>query len=181
MTLDDFSKHLKGQYLLLRDTAVRERLAVVAANRVSALVKRRVFRDGVAQDGSQIGQYSTKPGWFTTSAPGLPKLSPKGKPPSKRAKKTIYSESGYKGYRNEVGRQSAKVDLNLTGSTFNGVGVGVNSDGLPSFGIKTKEAVERINGNEDRFSCITITPNDQERNDGREDALAELKFILGLF
>jgi hypothetical protein len=180
MTLDDFQKHLQARGRLLRDPALRERLGVVAANRVSALVKRRVFRDGIAQDGSNIGQYSTKPGWFTTSAPGLPKLSPKGKPPSNRAKKTIYSETGYKGYRNELGRQSAKVDLNLSGATFNGVGVGVGADGLPAFGIKTKEAVERIAGNEDRFDCITVTPNEQERSEGRADALEELKFILGI-
>lgn len=180
MTLYDFEKELQARVRLLSDPALRERLAVVAANRVSASVKRRVFRDGIAQDGSPIGQYSTKPGWFTTSAPGLPKLSPKGKPPSNRAKKTIYSEIGYKGYRDAVGRQSNKVDLNLSGSTFNGVGVGVGADGLPAFGIKTKEAVERIEGNEDRFSCITVTPNEQERNEGRSDALAELKVILGI-
>ena len=180
MNLSDFGEKLHGLAALLRDPAIRERMSIVAANQVSAEVKRRVFQNGIAQDGSQIGKYSTKEGWFSTSRPGLPKISAKGKPPSNRAKKTLYSATGYKGYREAVGRQSGKVDLNLTGSTFNGVGTGVGRDGLPAFGIKTTEAKNRIAGNEERFDCITVTPNEQERESGREAAKRELQFILGI-
>lgn len=178
MNLDDFSDLMRTRARLLQDAGLRERLALVAANTVSALVKRRVFRDGIAQDGSTIGSYSTKPGHFSTSIRGLPRLSPKGKPPSKRAQKTYYSESGYKGFRDAVGRQSGHIDLNLTGATFNGTGVGVGASGLPGFGIKTKEARDRIEGNEGRFDCVTVTPNESERKEGREAAKREIQFIL---
>jgi hypothetical protein len=178
MTLSEFSNTLNARAALMKDPALRERLGVVAANEVSAMVKRRVFRDGVSTDGSQIGQYSTKPGWFSTSTRGLPKLAPKGKNGSTRAKKTIYSEQGYRGFRVAVGRQAGKVDLNLTGATFRGVGVGIGGNGLPAFGITTQEALQRIEGNEERFDTVTVTPSEQERVAGREAARRELKFIL---
>lgn len=180
MSIDEFSQVLAQRVKLLESPAIRERLSLVAANQVSALVKRRVFRDGIAQDGNSIGNYSTKPAWFPAKGKGLPALAPKGKPPSKRAKKTVYSSQGYKGYREMVGRQSNVVDLNLTGSTFNGVGTGVGPSGIPAFGIKTKEAIDIIDGNEQRFNKVTITPNAAEVKAGREAAQNELKFILGL-
>ena len=180
MTLAELQQQLEARAKLLNDAGLKERLAIVASNEVSASVKRRVFRDGIAQDGSQIGSYSTTPARFSISTPGLPKLSPKSKPPSTRAKKTYYSESGYKGFRNAVGRQNQKVDLNLSGATFQGVGTGVAPSGVPAFGIRTKEALQRIEGNEERFNCITITPNELERKAGIEAALRELKFILNI-
>lgn len=178
MNLKEFSETMQARARLLQDPALRERLGVVAANEVSAIVKRRVFRDGISADGSQIGQYSTKPAYFSVSKPGVPKIAPKGK--TKRAKKTYYSATGYKGYRSAVGRQSGKVDLNMTGATFGGVGVGTAQNGLPAFGIKTNEALQRIEGNEDRFDKVTVTPNESERLAGRDAALRELKFVLGL-
>lgn len=180
MDLKEFAETMRVRAALLNDPDLRERLGVVACNQVNAEVKRRVFRDGVAMDGSQIGRYSTKPGYFSISQPGLPKIAPKGKNGSKRAKKTFYSEEGYRGYRQAVGRQVGKVDLNMTGATFNGVGVGVGSNGMPAFGIRTKEALDRIEGNEERFSKITVTPSEQERLEGRNAALRELKFVLGI-
>ena len=178
MTLDEFSFSMKAKQALLKDPALRERLALVAANAVTVLVKRRVFRDGIAQDGSLIGKYSTKPAYFGIKTPGVPKLAAKGKTP--RAKSSYYAKGGYAEYRQAVGRQSAKVDLNLSGATFLGVGAGVNGSGLPAFGIKTKEAQERIEGNELRFDCVTVTPNEAERQAGRDAATQEIKFILGI-
>lgn len=179
MTLDEFVAVLHARAALLRDPALRERLALIAANRVSALVKRRVFQNGTAQDGSAIGQYSTKPGYFSVNNPGVPKIAPKSKV-GRKGNKSFYSETGYAGYRKAVGRQSQKVDLNLSGATFQGVGVGTGLNGLPAFGIKTKEALQRIEGNEDRFDCVTVTPNQQERESAREDVREELRIILGI-
>lgn len=170
---------LRGRVAILQDRALRERLALVAANRVSALVKRRVFQNGTAQDGSSIGDYSTKPAYFSTNKPGVPKIAPKSKV-GRKGNKTYYAAGGYAEYRKAVGRQSAKVDLNLTGATFAAVGVGQSANGLPAFGIKTKEALHRIEGNEDRFNAVTVTPNQQEIESAREDVRKEIRIALGI-
>ena len=179
MTNAEFVAILRQRAAALSDPALRDRLATVAALRVSADVKRRVFQNGTAQDGSQIGQYSTRPAYFSTSIPGVPKISPKSKV-GRKGNKTFYSETGYSGFRKAAGRQSVKVDLNLTGATFHGVGVGVASNGIPAFGIKTNEALKRIEGNEDRFDCVTVTPNEQEIESAREDVREELRIVLGI-
>lgn len=180
MDLKEFAETMRVRAALLNDPDLRERLGVVACNEVSAIKKREVFRDGIAMDGSQIGRYSTKPAYFSVSQPGLPKIAPKEKNGSKRAKKTFYLEEGYKGYRQAVGRQGGKVDLNMTGATFNGVGVGVGSNGMPAFGIRTREALVRIEGNEEHFGKNIMTPGENIRLAGRNAALRELKFVLGI-
>ncbi len=179
MTSTEMVAVLRGRIAILQDRALRERLALVAANRVSALVKRRVFQNGTAQDGSAIGDYSTKPAYFATNKPGVPKIAPKSKV-GRKGNKTYYAAGGYAEYRKAAGRQSAKVDLNLTGATFAGVGVGQSGNGLPAFGIKTKEALQRIEGNEDRFNCVTVTPNQEEIESAREDVRKEIRITLGI-
>ena len=87
MTPNELSARLRIMQEALQNPALRDRMAVAACNQISALVKRRVFRDGIAQDGGKIGSYSTKPAYFSTSIPGLPKVAPKGK--AKRAKRPI--------------------------------------------------------------------------------------------
>lgn len=180
MTLDDFSKTMSERAALLADPSLRERLAVVAANTVIVLVKRRVFRDGIAQDGSLIGKYSTTEAWYPIFKPGVPKISPKGKPENSKAKKTFYSETGYSGYRARLGRQNSKVDLNLSGGTFNAVKIGVGEKGITGMGVITALARDIIEGNEARFDCVTVTPNEEERAAGRDAAKRELEFILGI-
>jgi len=179
MTTEEFIAILNARTALLNDPNLRERLALIAANRVSAEVKRRVFFRGVAQDGSQIGQYSKKPAYFPKSTPGLPKLPGRSKV-GRKGNKTYYSPAGYAGYRAATGRQNSKVDLNMTGATFDAVGVGNGPNGLPAFGIKTKEALNRIEGNEQRFQAVTVTPNDVEVQSAREDVREELRFIFGI-
>lgn len=180
MTLEEFVELNKAKIRLLEDRELNERLGVVACNRVSALVKRRVFSEGEAQDGSKIGSYSTKEGWFTTNTPGLPKLSPKGKGPKPRAKKTVYQEQGYKGFRTAVGRQSSYVDLNLTGSLFRSVGVGQGRGGTIAFGIKNDASADIMQGHEEKYSKIIATPNAQEIESAHDDVREELAIILRL-
>ena len=179
MTGTEFAAILRQRAAILQNSALRERLALVAAMRVSALVKRRVFQNGAAQDGSQIGTYSRKPGYFPTNTPGLPKIAPKSKV-GRKGNKTYYAAGGYAEYRKAAGRQSAKVDLNLTGATFFGVGVGTGTNALPAFGIKTKEALDRIEGNEARFDAVTVTPNKEEIESAHEDVRKEIRIALGI-
>lgn len=179
MTNQELVAVLRGRIAALQNPALRERLAIVAANRVSALVKRRVFQNGLAQDGSKIGTYSTKPAYFATNKPGVPKIAPKSKV-GRKGNKTYYAAGGYAEYRKAAGRQSQTVDLNLTGATFSGVGVGQAANRLPGFGIKTKEALQRIEGNEARFDAVTVTPNKEEIESARKDVRKEIRIILGI-
>jgi len=86
-------------------------------------VKRRIYLEGRAADGSDIGQYSTRPIYIN------PKNSPKdfGRPIGKTGSKfktgekkgqdhkTRYFPDGYKGFRNSIGRPVNKVNLSLSG------------------------------------------------------------------
>lgn len=62
-------------------------------------MSQRIFEQGEAADGSQIGQYSTTPGTY-----GMP------------GKKAKFYPGGYKQFKQDVGRQSSFVDLKLTRS-----------------------------------------------------------------
>jgi len=177
MTLEEFIEANRAKIRLLEDRALNERLGVVACNRISALVKRRVYRDGIAQNGSPIGRYSTKEGYFTTSLPGLPKIAPKSKV-GRKGNKTFYSKTGYKGYREAVGRQSETVDLNLTGATFQATGVGQGQGGKIAFGIKNRRAAEIMDSNEQRFGKIIASPNQTEVESAHDDVREELAIIL---
>lgn len=180
MSLEEFIALNKAKIQLLQDRELNERLGIVACNRVSALVKRRVFSDGVAQDGSKIGSYSTKEGWFSINTPGIPKLTAKGKGEKPRAKKTFYSERGYRGFREAVGRQSSYVDLNLSGSLFRSVGVGQGSAGNIAFGIKNAPSADIMDGHEEKYGKIILSPNREEIESAHEDVREELAIILKL-
>ena len=98
-----------------------ERLTKEVAIGVRASNMRRVHNEGKAVSGSLIGSYSTKPMYVN------PKNSPRrfstgGKKSDKpifkngKSRKTKYFKDGYKGFRNEIGRETAYVNLQLTGT-----------------------------------------------------------------
>lgn len=92
----------------------------VAAYTTTALMGERIFDEGRTTDGATIGQYDDKPMYVSLAAIPRPKGAPTGKTGKSKFKdgkvhKSKYFEEGYKGYRGNVGRQVAKVDLSLTG------------------------------------------------------------------
>ncbi len=183
MTTEEFIAILNARTALLNDPNLRERLALIAANQVSVDVKRRVFQKGIAQDGLEIGKYSSTSAYFPINKPGLPSINPLGKnrrKPGQKQNKTFYAKDGYSQYRKRVGRQNNRVDLNLTGSTALAVGVGQVDNRLPAFGIKNADAVKIIDGNEQRFKANIITPSKSEVEAAREAVREELRFIFGI-
>lgn len=86
-------------------------------------IKRRIFNEGMATDGGEIGQYSTKPIYVnpvnSPAAFGRPigKTGSKFKTGTKKGQdhKTRYFPNGYKGFRDAIGRPTDKVNLSLSG------------------------------------------------------------------
>lgn len=92
----------------------------IAAFTTTAQMGERIFDEGKKEDGSEIGQYSTKPTYISLAVAPKPKGRPTGKTGKSKFKngedhKSKYFPSGYKGYRENIGRQTAHVDLSLTG------------------------------------------------------------------
>lgn len=93
----------------------REVLLALRASNVN-----RVHNQGKAVDETEIGKYSVKPMYINpNNSPN--KFSGKGKYGESKFKngnehKTRYFEDGYKGFRNINGRDTSKVNLQLTGS-----------------------------------------------------------------
>lgn len=96
----------------------------IAAYTTTAKMGERIFDEGRTTEGTTIGQYDDEPMYVSLAV--APK--PKGRPIGKTGKskftsgkkagqdhKSRYFPTGYKGYRDNVGRQTAKVDLSLTG------------------------------------------------------------------
>jgi len=189
ISIQEYKKRLKIVVELLKNTPrLIQNIAVVAGKAMYAEFVQRIFSKGLAADGSPIGSYSTKPAYFSPKqkgAAGVPKpriglpttrvvkgkrvpaLSPIGKNgqtvfKNGRPHKTAYVKDGYKGFRKLVGRQSGKVDLNLTGSLFLSVQLATTKSGVILF-FATQNEADKARGNEKKFGKIIFNINSTEQ------------------
>lgn len=107
-------RELRDRLAALRDP---QRLQLIGTT-VVARQKQRIFTDGKKADGSGIGKYSSKP-LYVSPAQAPKAITPEGKTGRRRFKsgkphKTKYYAGGYKAFRADVGRQSDKIDLDLS-------------------------------------------------------------------
>lgn len=117
MTLKEWQKKLDDSVKNIKNFTEPTRIAAFTA---TAKMGERIFDEGKTQSGSDIGDYSTKPLYVSLAVAPKPKGSPTGKTGKSkfedgRIHKSKYFEQGYKGYRDNVGRQTGFVDLSLTG------------------------------------------------------------------
>jgi hypothetical protein len=169
-----------------------ERLSQVAAFAVIAEYKNRIFVEGRATDGAQIGQFSTYGGGYSTepfyqnptkltgvSSAGV---TPQGKTGQSRFKngnphKTRYLPQGYKELRELTGRQSGYVDLNFSGALERSIKV--VQDGARAVIRYTSDfEAEKMTGNEDRFGQLIHELSVEENEIGTTAAAEELRAIL---
>lgn len=173
---------------VLADEGVQKRVAFVAANRVEAELKIRVFEQGLAADGSQIKPegYSEKPIYVNpnslTSQIPKSKVRPMGKNGlaeflNGKKKKTRYYEKGYKEFREHMGRQTAHVDLNLSGASQKTLQVGTSKDDGIAFGFTNDERMAILRGNEPKKGFI-FSASELEREIAREEARAEIRAVI---
>jgi len=185
MIFEELNERISAVQELLSTDTVQSRISQVAALRVQAEYKNRVFVEGRTSDGSPIGQYSTKPFYQNPNAligVSSSGVKPKGKNgrsrfKSGKPKKTRYLPQGYKELRELTGRQSETVDLNFSGSLERSVRV-VQLENQAFVRFTVASEIEKIEANERRFGVDIITASDEEREAGIEAARAELQFIL---
>lgn len=163
----------------------RRRIQTAASIVVLAEMKQRIFSDGIATDGSAIGQYSTNPFYQNPDdLVGVPssQVKPLGKNGSatfKNGKKKVtrYLPQGYAELREILGRQAETVDLNLSGSLERDFTIGDN-DGNIAVGIINEESIQKMDDNEERFGKEISFPTDDEIEKGNNAASIEIGEIF---
>lgn len=146
----DLKKQLEG--FLDDNKIVRKVATTLAASNV-----RRIHNDGKAVDGSGIGTYDTTP-IYVNPKKSPKKFTPQGKTgervfKSGKKHKTRYFDKGYKGFRATIGRETGKVDLNLTAKLeFSFQPEARGNDWVVGF-TSAKEAA-KARGNEKRFRKV---------------------------
>ncbi len=144
-----------------------------ALNNLEASYKTRIFTDGKRTSGGAIGSYSTTATYVSIAGAKAKygsqlkssALSPKGKNGASKfkngkSKKSEYFADGYAGFRNKVGRQSEKIDFNLTGNLKDSIVGGTSREGL-SLGYLNSDAEVLSNNLERRFGEV-FAPTDAE-------------------
>lgn len=185
MILENLLTRLRTLSFIVGSDETARRVSIAASIRVLGAMKRRIFTDGLATDGSQIGTYSTNAFYqnpnklIGVAASGVKPAGKNGLSTFKngKQKKTKYLALGYQQLRELTGRQSDYVDLNFSGSTQGALQFGLRGD-LAVIGFVNQEAAEIIAKNEERFGKDIITPSEEERLAGSQAARAELEAIL---
>ncbi len=125
MTIKEFQISLEQKVKNLKNFTAPLKIAAFTA---TAKMGERIFDEGKKEDGSPIGQYSTKPFYINPDVLKNMKVPgnigvPKGKTGKTKfttgkkkgeRHKTKYLEGGYKELREKLGRQTAYVDLTLS-------------------------------------------------------------------
>lgn len=185
MAFENLLNRLKFLQFVVGNPETQKRVSTAAAFTVLAQYKRRIFVDGLATDGSAIGQYSTKPFYqnpnslFGVSVGSVTPVGKNGLDTFKSGKKKVtrYLPNGYKELRELTGRQSDFVDLNFSGSTEGSIQVG-ESGGDVVIGFTNEKAAEIMAGNEERFGKEIVAVSEEEREIGIKAARNELLAII---
>ncbi len=180
---DLIAKYKDLQKDLSNKSKISERVTIVAAKAVEAKYKTRIFKDGKDSNGGLIGDYSTKPFYINPKSEtliGVKKgnIKPIGKNGQKQFKsgkphKTSYLAGGYKELRQKTGRQSAKVDLNLSGSLLAAIQTGRRGQFVVLGYTSTKKFLV-MQGNEKRFNKKIANLSTAELQTFRNSARGEL-------
>jgi len=122
---------------------------IAAVNTVMVAQKKRIFQDGKAANGSQIGQYGTKPISIAKD---------------KQAKNTgkTYFKGGYREYKSLVGKGASFVNLRNTDQTMMDLGTTVSGNEY-GIGFNNEFNANKMEWNETRFNKdISITSDAED-------------------
>ena len=133
-----------------------------AAITIVSQMGERIFQEGKATDGSQIGNYDTEKELYVNPKRAPKSFPTKGKTGKSKFKngekhKTCYFES-YSAYRKKVGRQSKKVNLVLFGI--------LQSDFVKAPSIKNN------------YVSVSVSQNNSDKIDGAESRYDKKIFAL---
>lgn len=139
----------------------------------------RVTDEGLAADGTKIGQYSTDPMYVSGSATPPPKSPLVGKEGEAKKKngqpyKSKYYASGYQGYKTEIGRNVlGSVNLSLKGTMIADFSLNNNFSDAPiqtskgwGLGFRQKLNADILKGNELKYkkAILSNITKDEEKH-----------------
>ncbi len=163
----------------------KTRIQTVAANAAIVPYLNRIFVEGKATDGTDIGQYSTDE--LSVHIPSVSAQLPKSRLKARsrlsggKVGKTAYYKEGegYRAFRPDVGRQNKKVDLNLTGSAQGTIQVGISGDDVV-IGFTDEESRDILKWNEEKFKGKdkVLPLSKEEREAAAKAAQKEIVLIL---
>lgn len=156
MSFSDLTSHLQDIARRL-DEQMPDVGVVQAMTELEAEWKDRVFGRGEASDGGPIGEYSTKPAYYTRAAfIRTAAFKPKGKNgggstfANGAARKSMYLPGGYSELRSIQGRSTEVVNLKYGGSLERAFRV-YKFGGESLLGNADEAEHRKVLGNEDRF------------------------------
>jgi len=166
--------------------AAADKAKIAGVNYLKARYTTRIFTEGRKTDGGGIGRYSTTPTYVSIagsrakygSQVRTSALSPRGKNSTDstfkngRSRKSQYFEDGYAGFRAQVGRQTERVDLNLTGNLRDSVEIGTRNNGL-GIEIRDGENARLSQQLESKYGNV-FEPSDKEV----EEVLNEVEEVI---
>jgi len=149
-----------------------EQVSLVAAKAAEAALKRRVFNEGKAADGTMIGQYSTKEARFGESA-----FAVRGAFRPDAGKRSMLLTGGYAELRRLNGRQANYVDLQYTGSLIRSITTQATG-GAHAVVISTNDDAEVARHNEARFGKVVFEAGENELQAIEQAAIFEIERLL---
>lgn len=158
MTLEEYHTNLTSLAEEYNQRAV-EAVFVPAANELLATVKNRIINEGENSSGTKIGQYSTKPAYFSPQAyvkqGSFSAVGKTGEKVFKNGKphKSEYIPSGYSGLRAKQGRETAFMNMEYSGSTLLSYQMQVKTQEI-LLGMTNKEASDIRHGQEKKRGRI---------------------------
>jgi len=133
---------------------------------LSAKHKKRIFSDGIRTDGSPIGEYSQKPGYYSkdkfirkAAFKGVGKPSDKGK--RRTGNKTMFLAKGYSEFRDIQGRKTDKKNLKFSGSLEKNIDV-VKLGNATLYGTTDADESIKFQAHEDNYEVFGLSIAERE-------------------
>lgn len=157
MTTDEYIQSLRAK---VAEIESGKALFLASSTATKDMVK-RVFTDGLNSENENIGQYnSTDPVYIN------PINSPKKFPTVGKTGKSVFTSTGerhktgwfesYKAFRGKIGRETSKVNLQLTGELKSDIENGLQRISNTEYVLKLKRQIDadKIAGQQKRFGLI---------------------------
>lgn len=117
MTIEEYQEKLR-ELAGVKSEELAQEIVVPEGNELLATIKNRIQVDGKGSDGSDIGQYSKKPAYYSRDQfdkkGSFKNIGKRGEP----TKSTMYIRDGYYGLRGVQGKPNNKINETYTGSTM---------------------------------------------------------------
>lgn len=158
------------------ETKIKQRLLIVSNEALRGSMLKRIFEEGLDSNDTRIGNYSTKPMYASRDA-FVKKSAFKGKGKVRAKTKTMYLDGGYSQFRQVQGRDTSKVNLDLTGDLRSSIQT-VKNGNIIEIGITSDFASKKGRGNERRFNKEILKPSTSDLKYFEQKLNLEIQAIL---